>query len=120
MFACNSNRISFGCDFIAHTSQKKRIETKRSSRECVFSCLYFLFLFKINRFHSNYHHHGGWNPTESPPESVTSIQTTLNNNNNNSNNSVGATIAYRDGQFSSFEPNCHMDTGSPNSGFYFK
>lgn len=83
--------------------------------------MFSLYISSLNRFHSNYHHHGGWNPTESPPESVASIQTSLNNNNNNnSNNSVGAAIAYRDGQFSSFEPNCHMDTGSPNSGFYFK
>lgn len=49
-----------------------------------------------NRFHSNYHHHGGWNPPDTPPESVTNIPTSLthnhnsssssNNNNNNHNN----------------------------------
>lgn len=93
------------------------------------------FLGNLNRFHSNYHHHGGWNPPDTPPESVTNIPTSLNtNNNSNNNNSSGSvggvsisatnisnsilaatantTVAYRDGQF--FEQNCHMDAGSPN------
>lgn len=94
--------------------------------------LFFLFFFGFffDRFHSNYHHHGsGWNPPDTPPESVTNIPTSLNNNNNHSNGgnshvSIGATnsllaattntaIAYRDGQF--FDQNCHLDTaGSPN------
>ncbi|XP_031631246.1 fork head domain-containing protein crocodile [Contarinia nasturtii] len=80
------------------------------------------------RFHSNYHH-GGWNPPDTPPESVTNVPTSLHNNNtsgsvggvsisatNISNSILAATtntaIAYRDGQF--FDQNCHMDTGSPN------
>lgn len=111
-----------------------KTKKKRILNKCIFFC-FFVFILK-NRFHSNYHHHSGWNPPDTPPESVTNVPTTLNSNhnhntnNNNNNNtsgvSIGATnitntilaattnsaIAYRDGQF--FEQNCHVDSGSPN------
>lgn len=86
----------------------------------------FVYLYRFN-YH---HHHSGWNPPDTPPESITNVPTSLTNNNNNNHSngntgSMGVTnqsnatlgtsnsaIHYRDGQF--YEQNCHLDGGSPN------
>lgn len=101
-----------------------------------FSKAIFTNQFAFYRFHSNYHHHSGWNSPDTPPESIANLPTSLINSNNNGNNhssgnssSIGATNTpnalalassnptnyYRDGQF--FEQNCHMGAGSPNGSF---
>lgn len=82
---------------------------------------------QIRHYHSNHHvPHGGWNTPDTPPDSISNIPTTVNTTTSGTNgigsagliNSTQPNIpmttmssGFRD---MIFEPNCQMDSGSPN------